>query len=104
MLLAGNGSTPNQNKSVSTAAVQTLISKPSKDDEFIVSKYHTPLPCPIPMTFHVSSQPVGGSSSTNEPTIVRPVASIAAPSSHLESPSADGSSKSAASKIGSPGI
>ncbi|KAK4280673.1 hypothetical protein QN277_012266 [Acacia crassicarpa] len=103
MLLAGNGNTPNQNKAVSTAPVQTPISKPSKDDGFIVSQsYHSPLPSSIPMTFHVSSQPVGGSPSTNEPAIVRPVASSAAPSSHLEPPSVAGSSKSAATKIGSP--
>ncbi|KAI9101615.1 hypothetical protein K1719_023859 [Acacia pycnantha] len=81
MLLAGNGNTPNQNKAVSTAPVQTPISKPSKDDGFI---------------------PVGGSPSTNEPAIVRPVASSAAPSSHLEPPSVAGSSKSAATKMGSP--
>ncbi|XP_028805467.1 protein TIFY 6B-like isoform X1 [Neltuma alba] len=103
MLLAGHGSTPNQNKSVSTAPVQTPNYKTSKDDGFIVSQsYHSPLPSPIPMSFHVSSQPVGGPPSTNEPAIVRPVSSSAAPSCNLESPSVASSSKSAATKVGSP--
>ncbi|XP_054777796.1 protein TIFY 6B-like isoform X1 [Prosopis cineraria] len=104
MLLAGNGSTPNHTKPVSTAPVQTPNSKPAQDDRFIVSQsYHSALPSPIPMTFHASPQPGGGSPSTNEPAIVRPVASSsAAPSSHLESPSVAGSAKSASTKMGSP--
>lgn len=72
MLLAGNGT-----------KMQQEISIPSKKDSFIIGQpYPSPLPNPIPMTSHASTQPRGGSSSNNEVTIIRTLGPSIAKSSH----------------------
>lgn len=107
MLLAGNGSTPMQNMTVSTPKLKPEVSIPSKKDGFIISQSYpslSPLPSPLPMTSHASSHPRGGSSSNNELTIIRPVGPSTAPTNHLESPVVAGSVGSAATKMIQPGI
>ncbi|CAJ2641907.1 unnamed protein product [Trifolium pratense] len=68
MLLAGNGT-----------KMQPEISIPSKKDGFNISQsYPSPLPSPLPMTSHVSSN--------NEVTIIRSLGPSNAPTNTLESP------------------
>ena len=105
MLLAGNGSAPNQNKTVSTAKLQPAISIPSKDDGFIMSQsYPSTLPSPLPVTTLAGSQPGGGSSSNNEISIIRPVGPSTTPTNHLESPKVVASVGSATEKKVQTGI
>lgn len=105
MLLAGKGSKPIQNMTVSAPKLQPEISIPSKDDGFIISQsYPSPLPSTLPVTSHASSQPGSGPSTSNELAILRPVGPSATPSNHLESPNGGGSVVSAAAKMVQPGI
>ncbi|TKY44811.1 TIFY 6B [Spatholobus suberectus] len=101
MLMAGNGSTPTQKMAVSTAKLQPAISIPSKADGFIMNQSYppSPLPSPLPLTFHANSQPGGGSSSNNELAIIRPIGPSTTPTNHLESPIIVGSVGSAAKEI-----
>ncbi|KAK7314658.1 hypothetical protein VNO77_33185 [Canavalia gladiata] len=72
MLMAGNGASPIQNMAVSTSKLQPAISIPSKDDGFIISQSYpsSPLPSPLPLTSHATSQPGIGPSATK---LVKPV-------------------------------
>ncbi|CAL0323923.1 unnamed protein product [Lupinus luteus] len=100
MLLAGNGIKPIQNRTVFTPKLQPQISTPSNDDCIIVGQSYTSLlPSPLPMTSHAGSNPGGGSSSSNELTILRPVRPSTTISNHLQSPKVVGSVGFAATKM-----
>ncbi|OIW16050.1 hypothetical protein TanjilG_04585 [Lupinus angustifolius] len=100
MLLAGNSIKPIQNRTVSTPKLQPEISTPSNDDCIIVGKSYTSiLPSPLPVTSRAGSQPGGGSSSSNELTILRPVGPSATLSNHLQSAKVVGSVGFAATKM-----
>ncbi|XP_057446899.1 protein TIFY 6B-like isoform X2 [Lotus japonicus] len=97
MLMAGNGSAANQTLAVSKAKLQTEISAPSKNGGFIISQpfpSSSPLPGPLPVTSHASSQPGRGSSGNNELPMIRPAGPSTAPNNH---------SRSAATKMIQPG-
>ncbi|MED6167479.1 hypothetical protein PIB30_002960 [Stylosanthes scabra] len=100
MLLAGNGSPLNQNNRVSTTKLQPAMSVPSKDNGFIAS-----MPIPLPATSLAVSLPGGVSSSSNEISIIRPVAvgPSTACTNNMESPNV-ASVRSAAQKMINTGL
>ncbi|MED6162139.1 hypothetical protein PIB30_067510 [Stylosanthes scabra] len=100
MLLAGNGSPLNQNNTVPTTKLQPAMSVPSKDNGFIAS-----MPISLPATSLAVSLPGGVSSSSNEISIIRPVAvgPSTACTNNMESPNV-ASVRSAAQKMVNTGL
>ncbi|KAJ0047706.1 hypothetical protein Pint_16902 [Pistacia integerrima] len=82
MLLAGNGSSLTNNKTLPAAQMQTSILGPSVGDGYIGKNSHITSPCPglpgtISMTSHVASESGGGPSYTKEITMVKPISVLA---------------------------
>lgn len=95
MLLAGNGSSPTQNKPVPMAQVQPVqatVLRPGTPDGFIRSWSHITSPCSgvpsLPSVFsgtsHSGSHCGGRSNSNHELAVVKPVGVAASPSGHSE--------------------
>ncbi|KAE9600222.1 hypothetical protein Lal_00045927 [Lupinus albus] len=100
MLLAGNGTKPIQNMTLSTPKLQPEFSIPSNDDCIIIGQsLPSPLPSPLPLTSRIASRPCVGSSSSNELTILRPTGPLTTPSNHLQSHKVVASVGSAATKM-----
>lgn len=103
MLLAGNGSTANQNKPVPpTTQGQASVPRPSGGEGFVRNNLHTS-PCsrlqsPISVTSHVGSRPAGLPSCTNEIAMVKPI-SVIPPSNNQLEPAKAGSSAGSASPL-----
>ncbi|XP_019457930.1 PREDICTED: protein TIFY 6B-like isoform X2 [Lupinus angustifolius] len=92
MLLAGNGTKPIQNMTLSTPKLQSEITTHSNDDCIIIGQsFPSPLPSPLPLTSRAASRPCVGSSSSNELTMLRPTGPSTTPSNHLQSPKVVGS-------------
>ncbi|KAE8676146.1 hypothetical protein F3Y22_tig00111621pilonHSYRG00077 [Hibiscus syriacus] len=91
MLLAGNGSSAAQTKTALRTQAQTSVSRPSTSDAFVGNNRCTmaplsSLPCHISVTSHVSLQPDGGSSGSNELTAATRIGAVASASNQLEPP------------------
>ncbi|XP_031265196.1 protein TIFY 6B isoform X2 [Pistacia vera] len=103
MLLAGNGSSLTNNKTLPAAQMQTSILGPSVGDGYIGKNSHITSPCPglpgtISMTSHVASESGGGPSYTKEITMVKPI-SVLASNNQPEPAKAISSVGSAASSL-----
>ncbi|KAJ4713562.1 Protein TIFY 6B [Melia azedarach] len=103
MLLAGNGSTANQNKPVPpTTQGQASVPRPSGGEGFVRNNSHTS-PCsrlqsPISVTSHVGSRSAGLPSCTNEIAMVKPI-SVIPPSNNQLEPAKAGSLAGSASPL-----
>jgi jasmonate ZIM domain-containing protein len=97
MLLAGNGSSPTQNKPVSMPQVQLVqapVPGPATPDGFIRSWSHITSPCSsvpsLPSVFsgtsHSGSHCGGRSNSNHELAVVKPVGVSTSPNGHSEPP------------------
>ncbi|KAF2309116.1 hypothetical protein GH714_000611 [Hevea brasiliensis] len=83
MLLAGNGSSVTQNKTVSPAQVQTPIRRPSAGDDLVGNKIHSASPCSgLPSPISISS------SSNNELATVKSMRDLASRNNQTEPPKA----------------
>ncbi|XP_044477461.1 protein TIFY 6B isoform X2 [Mangifera indica] len=103
VLLAGNGSSLTDNKTLPAAQVQTCVLGPSVGDGYKGENSHITLPCPglpgtISMTSHVSSESGGGPSYTKEITVVKPI-SVLSSKNQLEPAKSSGSVGSAATSL-----
>ncbi|KAJ9141562.1 hypothetical protein P3X46_032085 [Hevea brasiliensis] len=83
MLLAGNGSSVTQNKTVSPAQVQAPIRRPSAGDDLVGNKIHSASPCSgLPSPISISS------SSNNELATVKSMRDLASRNNQTEPPKA----------------
>ncbi|KAF2309128.1 hypothetical protein GH714_000715 [Hevea brasiliensis] len=83
MLLAGNGSSVTQNKTVSPAQVQAPIRRPSVGDDLVGNKIHSASPCSgLPSPISISS------SSNNELATVKSMRDLASRNNQTEPPKA----------------
>ncbi|XWS37559.1 hypothetical protein CRYUN_Cryun19dG0053900 [Craigia yunnanensis] len=102
MLLAGNGSSAAESKTASMTQVQTPSPLPCTADAFVGNNCRTMsplsgLPSHLSVTSHVSLQPAGGSSGTNELTAATGIGALA--SNQLEPPKLVNSVGSAATAL-----